>query len=213
MKDFITIVKIFVLMGVLLFIGAVFIDKEDLNILKNIGVRQDQVIVDSDPLSSMNRAKEITKGYCSTELWNDWSNIENEVDSDTAGLALYDVDPGFPPHQEMKLYIKPVLDSDYIPFVAWHECAHAKIRSLNIEQLNELTPLIKQEVQCDYEIQECLADVMAVYMIGTNYYNYYHTTTTVEQLDIAETIWNSTSEIQPVQDYSYRALFKINKLV
>lgn len=213
MKDFIKTMRPFVLIGLLFFIGTIFIDKEDLNIFKNIGAGQDQVIFDSNPLSSINQAKEITQGYCSTELWNDWSNIEKEVDSHTAGLASYDIDPGFPPQQEIKLYIKPVLDSDYIPFVAWHECAHAKIRSLNIEQLNELIPLINQEVQCDYEVQECLADIMAVYMIGTDYHNYYHTTTTVEQLEIAETIWNTTPEVQTVQDYSYRTLFKINKLI
>lgn len=171
----------------------------------------------TDNVKAIDRAKDITKGYCAPELWVKWEPEEQE--GEYIGLAYrtieYYEDKSQEDLQTITTMISPELDGDIDISIhtAWHECAHAKTYSIPLDKADETIKEIKKAFpETKHNRVETLADAMATVKTKSTENNYYHSDFTKEQLKVAEKVWNLSPEIQPTMVYDYEAWEKISTL-
>lgn len=174
----------------------------------------------TDNISAIDRAKSITAGYCAPELWVKWNpgdgNNSNRVGQASRDIKYWQGDGELPPDiQTITTMISPELDGeiDSATHTAWHECAHAKVYSINPEQTDSIIEQVKKEFPEGKHIRgEQLADAMATVKTGSTKENYYKKDFTKSQLDLAAKIWELSPEIKTEMEYPYKAFLKINEI-
>lgn len=162
----------------------------------------------TDNVKAIDRARDITKGSCSPDLWVKWDPDKDNVYGQAQKSIVYWEDKSNPDIQTIVVMISPELDGDIDNSIhtAWHECAHAKTYSIPVDKVDEIIKEVKEVFpELEYSRIELLADAMATVKTGTNEHNYYHKDFTKEQLALAEKIWNLSPEITTEMEYDYDA--------
>ena len=162
----------------------------------------------TDNVKAIDRAKDITKGYCAPELWIKWNPDKGGVSGQAQRSIIYWKDKSNPDIQTITTMINPELDGDIDNSIhtAWHECAHAKTYSIPVDKVDEIVEDINKTFPgLEHNRMELLADAMATVKTGSSEKNYYHKDFTKEQLALAEKIWNLSPEITTEMEYDYDA--------
>lgn len=169
----------------------------------------------TDNVKAIDRARDITKGYCAPELWVKWNPDNDSVVGQAHKSIYYWEDKSNPDIQTITTMISPELDGDIDTSIhtAWHECAHAKTYSIQVDKVEEIVKEINKVFpETEYSRIETLADAMATVKTGTTENNYYHKDFTPEQLALAEKIWTLSPEITTEMEYDYDAYKLLNTI-
>lgn len=162
----------------------------------------------TDNVKAIDRAKDVTKGYCSSELWVKWNPSKEDVYGQARRNIVYWEDKSNPDIQTIVTMISPELDGDInnSTHIAWHECAHAKTYSIPVDKTEEIIKEVNETFpESEYSRIELLADAMATVKTGSTESNYYYNDFTKEQLALAEKIWILSPEVTAEMEYDYEA--------
>lgn len=170
----------------------------------------------TDNIKSIDRARKLTKDYCSEDLWHSWNDErrKQEKNSDFIGLATRDMTVEWADEEYtetidtlfIKLFISPELNGNIkqSTWTAWHECGHAKTYLIPVDKQEQVLKNIdKQFGDCNGNSSiECLADAMAQVKTGYKDYGYYQNSFTDSELKLAKEIWNmsGTAQVENVYD-------------
>lgn len=161
-------------------------------------------LVQPESGSSLAIAMNTTKSECSPNVWREWSPLEGELNQAIGYADLIQIELNNGEWiRIITAHIDPIItDSEKISHVAWHECAHTVIYSLEEKEMKKLSEELKRLYpHCD-SIHECFADTMAYAKTRSIDHAPYEDKVTLAQLELAHEVWELNDKSISV-NYNY----------